>query len=106
MTEGEMRTRFVKTPEELAQYMKALERGQFLETRRLSATFETDPEVIAELLPPPLQPTDRAWVDVSIGQTRRANCGPYDGGFVNVHCQHDGIRGSYSVAMAMNADSA
>ena len=38
--------------------------------RRLTAIYETDPEVVAAVLPPPLEPTDRPLVRVSVASRR------------------------------------
>jgi acetoacetate decarboxylase len=105
--ETAMRTRFVKTPEQLAAYRAAMEHGDFEDNLALGIAFETDPDVIAELLPPPLRPTDKPRVTVSIAQTRRSNCvGPFDGGNVNLFCEYGGVQGTYCLAMPMSTDTA
>ena len=45
------RTRYVKTPEQIARLQRALAEPAFLRSRTLAVSFETDREVIAELLP-------------------------------------------------------
>ena len=58
--------RLVKTPEEIRKIQGLFARNQHISTRNLVVTFETSPDAIRALLPPPLEPMPEplgsAWV--------------------------------------------
>src|SRR5207247_7213761 len=60
--------RYVKTPEELR--LAAKFDPEFLPSslRQIRAVYETDPELIAAVLPPPLAPGSRPEIGVTISQ--------------------------------------
>lgn len=49
-------TRYVKDPDAIRKLQDALATPAFLDILTLAVTFETDPDVVRELLPPPLLP--------------------------------------------------
>lgn len=102
-----MKTRFVKGPNEVRRLQQAYAAPAFLDTRTLAITFETDPEVVAEILPPPLTPADAPLVSVSVSEIGQSNCvGPFNGAAVNVACRYDGREGLYCLTMPMSTDTA
>ena len=102
-----MMTRFVKDPGQVRRLQQAFAAPAFLDMRTLAVTFESDPAVIAELLPPPLLPGETPRVSVSISEIGRSNCvGPFDAAAVNVACQFDGREGVYCLSMPMSTDTA
>jgi acetoacetate decarboxylase len=73
----------------------------------LVATYESDPEAVASVLPPPLvapsQPLVRvtvATVDVGRGY------GVFGAGTFAVHCRHDEVDGDYALVMPMTTEQA
>lgn len=102
-----MNTRFVKSPDEVRRLQQAYAAPAFLDMRTLAATFETDPAVVAELLPPPLAPAAEPRVTVSISEIARSNCvGPFNAAAVNVACRFEGREGVYCLSMPMSTDTA
>ena len=102
-----MKTRFVKSPDEVRRLQQAYAAPAFLDMRTLAVTFETDPAVIAGLLPPPLLPAAEPRVTVSISEIARSNCvGPFDAAAVNVACRFEGREGAYCLSMPMSTDTA
>jgi acetoacetate decarboxylase len=71
----------------------------------LTATYETDPDVVAAVLPPPLQPTDTPLVRVSVA---RVDLGegrpPFGAGTFAVQARHEGQIGNYPLVMPMTTE--
>ncbi len=102
-----MRTRYVKSPAQVAELQEIYATPAFLQSRSLSMTFLTDPEVVRELLPPPLQPADEPRVSVAVYTIGSSNCvGPFDGASINLACKYEGKDGLYCVTMPMSTDTA
>jgi acetoacetate decarboxylase len=93
-----------RTPEELLnREVKATSVGAW--STSLTASYETDPDVVAAVLPPPLEPTDRPLVRVSVA---RVDLGrgypPFGAGTVAVQARHDGTIGNYPLVMPMTTE--
>lgn len=102
-----MRTRYVKSPDEIRRLQDAYAEPAFLDSRSISATFLTDPEVIRELLPPPLQPAADPRVSVAVYEIGRSNCvGAFNGASINIACRYNGEDGLYCLTMPMSTDTA
>ncbi|MGE5597608.1 MAG: acetoacetate decarboxylase family protein [Hyphomicrobiales bacterium] len=102
-----MRTRYVKDRSQVRQLQDIYATPAFLESRAVSTSFLTDPEVVAELLPPPLAPAAEPRVYVSVYTIGRSNCvGPFDGASVNIACTYQGEPGMYCLTMPMSTDVA
>ena len=102
-----MKTRFVKEPAEVRRILSVVAAPSFRGIRSLNVTFETDPAVAAELLPPPLAPASEALVMVSIYDVAQSNCvGPFRGASVDLACRFEGQEGLYCLAMPMSTDTA
>ncbi len=100
-------TRYVKDPAAVRALQDAFASPAFLDIRTLAVTIETDPEVIRELLPPPLQPAAKPQISLSVSDIGRSNCvGPFLGANVNIACTYDGAEGVYCLAMPMSTDTA
>ncbi|MEZ5372611.1 MAG: acetoacetate decarboxylase family protein [Microthrixaceae bacterium] len=73
----------------------------------LTATFLTDPEVVAAVLPPPLEPPDEPTVKVSIS---RVDLGgdrpPFGAGTFAVAARHGDTEGFYPLLMPMTSEQA
>lgn len=70
----------------------------------LSVEFLTDESVVAEVLPPPLEPTDTPAVRAMVGRWESNCVGDFSGGSIYVSARHEGIEGEYVLAMYMNSD--
>jgi acetoacetate decarboxylase len=101
------RTRFIRTLEQIREAEAAYVAPTFTDIRSLAVTFDTDPEVLAELIPAPLAPGERPTVSVAIGNVRRSNCvGPFMSCVVNLPCTYQGAPGVYALTMPMSTDTA
>lgn len=95
---------FVKRPEEIARIERALTFPRFVGGQMLSVEFLTDESVVAEVLPPPLEPTGTPAVRAMVGRWQSNCVGDFFGGSIYVAAQHDGIEGEYVLAMYMSGD--
>lgn len=95
---------FVKRPEEIARIERALSFPRFVGGQMLSVEFLTDESVVAEVLPPPLEPTATPAVRAMVGRWQSNCVGDFFGGSIYVAAQHDGIEGEYVLAMYMSGD--
>jgi acetoacetate decarboxylase len=101
-----MRTRFVKSPDEIKHFQAVYASPSFYDIHSLSIGFETDPDVVAEVLPPPLSVHD-ARATVSVSEIRRSDCvGPFFGAALNLSCSYEGEPGIYCLTMPMSTDTA
>lgn len=96
-------TRYVKATADVGRVQDVLAAPSFLDIRTLSLTFESDSAVIAELLPPPLEPAAAPQATVSVSEIRRSNCvGPFNGAAINLACRYNGEEGLYFLTMPMS----
>jgi len=99
---------FVKTGDELmatAQGRDGL--YEFYDAEMLFVMWETKPEIIKRLLPPPLKPTDRPLATAFVAHYPKTNFGPfYYEGALFISAQFDGVAGSYCLAMPVTRDMA
>jgi acetoacetate decarboxylase len=71
----------------------------------LVAVYETDPEVVAAVLPPPLTPLDEPLVRVTIATVDVGRGYPVFGaGTVAVLCRHEQVEGDYALVMPMTTE--
>jgi acetoacetate decarboxylase len=95
---------FVKDAEEITRIEHALAYPRFVGGQMLSVEFLTDESVVAELLPPPLEPSDAPAVRAMVGRWQSNCVGDFYGGSVYVAARHEGIEGEYVLAMYMDGD--
>lgn len=99
---------FVKTRDEI----KATARGkdglyEFYDAEALFVMWDTKPEIIKRLLPPPLKPADRPLVTAFVAHYPKTNFGPfYYEGALFVRAQFDGVAGNYCLGMPVTGDIA
>lgn len=94
---------FVKTKDEMAQYYKLAIR-QFPGAKMIGILYQTDPQIIERLLPPPLEPADEAWALSYIAEFPDTNLGPgYKEGALFIRCQYKGEIGNYCLSMPLEA---
>lgn len=99
--------RLVRTPEDMRDLQAVLEAPQFLDGRYFTVWFETDPEALRALLPPPLEPTDRAVGNAWVGEVRASNCvGGFLGAALYLRARYKDIVGSYCLHMPMSTAEA
>ena len=71
----------------------------------LNAVYETDPEVIAAVLPPPLEPTDEPLARITIATVDLDRGLPtFGAGTFAVRAQHEGTVGDYPLLMPMTTE--
>ena len=95
---------FVKRPEEITRIEHALSFPRFVGGQMLSVEFLTDESVVAEVLPPPLEPADAPAVRAMVGRWQSNCVGDFHGGSIYVSARHDGVEGEYVLAMYMSGD--
>jgi acetoacetate decarboxylase len=102
--------RYVKTPAELEAAAKL--NPEFLpnSSRQVRAVYETDPEMVAAILPPPLEPTSRPEVGVTISHVSMHLAPGFDvdigAAVFGVRTTYEGVEGLYMVTMPMTTESA
>jgi acetoacetate decarboxylase len=102
-----MKTRWLRPPEELPDLQARLAAPRFLDSSVLSVTFETDPALIAALLPHPLEHDGSGIATVFVGRWGRSNCvGPFAGGALNLRANYGTLSGVYCLTMPMSTDAA
>jgi len=96
---------FVKTLAELDGYFERAVRV-FPGARMLGILYETEPEVIKRLLPPPLEPAAEPWALCYIADFPETNLGPaYQEGAIFIRCQYEGETGNYCLSMPLNDEA-
>jgi acetoacetate decarboxylase len=99
---------FVKTRDEL----KATARSkggvyEFYDAEMLVVMWETRPEIIKRLLPPPLVPADRPLATAFVAHYPKTNFGPsYYESALFARAQFGGVPGNYCLAMPVTNDMA
>src|ERR1051325_10431598 len=102
--------RYVKSADELRLAEKF--NPEFLpsSTRQIRAIYETDPEIVAAVLPPPLAPTARPEVGVTISQVAVHLAPGFDvdigAAIFGVRAVYEGVEGLYMITMPMSTEGA
>lgn len=93
---------FVRTKEEMDNYYSLAVR-QFPGAQMIGLLYETDPVVIARLLPPPLEPAAEPWALCYISNFPDTNLGPgYRECAIFIRCQYKGEVGNYCLSMPLD----
>jgi acetoacetate decarboxylase len=96
---------FVKSLEELLANRK--ETADFYDARMLTVFWETKPEVIAKLLPAPLQPAENPLAMAFVADYPRTNFDvTYQESALFISAVYDGEEGSYCLSMPVTNDMA
>lgn len=99
--------RFVKTLDEIRSIQGIYAKCQFLGTKNLSVTFETTPEAVGTLLPPPLEPTPEPLGSAWVGEVSHSNAvGPFMGAALYLRARYRDIVGNYCVTMPLSTPEA
>ena len=94
---------FTKTAKELAGYYE-LKARKFPGAKIMGVVFETRPEIVERLLPPPLEPTGANNALMFIGQYPETNLGPgYREAALFLGCQYKGESGNYCLSMPIDS---
>jgi acetoacetate decarboxylase len=98
---------WIKNAEQINKIEERLRAPIFADARWLAMQYLTRPEIVREVLPPPLEPADEPLVTVGIGTLGRSNCvGAFDGGMMCVRARYKDIEADYCLAMPMSTDVA
>jgi len=102
MTKG-----WVKSPEQISKIEERLAAPAFLQGKMMSVRFLTRPEIVREVLPPPLEPARQPLVTISVCTFGASNCvGEFAGGVIDVLARYKGIEANHCLAMPMSTDVA
>ena len=95
---------FVKTKEELDKYYNLGVR-QFKGAKMMGVMFQTHPEIVQRLLPPPLKPAEMPGGLIFIAQYPRTNLGPgYREAALYLNCSYEGEQGTYCLSMPIDSE--
>lgn len=72
----------------------------------ITAIYETDPEVIAAVLPPPLEPPAEPRVRATITKVEMPGGYVFGAGYFAVRARHEGTDGEYPLLMPMTTEQA
>jgi acetoacetate decarboxylase len=97
---------FVKTAAEVARIEAAIGAPRFGGAQMLSVEFLVDPDYIAEVLPPPLEPVAEPRMRAMVGRFGSNCVGDFEGGCVYLTCAHEGLEGEYNLFQYMDTDQA
>jgi acetoacetate decarboxylase len=98
---------WVKSQEQIKKIEDTLAAPAFLDGKFLTVTYLTRPEIVREVLPPPLEPGSEPLVSVGVGTFGRSNCvGAFAGGTMFVRARYQDLEGDYCLAMPMSTDVA
>jgi acetoacetate decarboxylase len=98
---------WVKTPEQIRKIEERLAAPAFLQGKMMSVSFLTRPEIVRQVLPPPLEPAGQPLVTVSVCTFGSSNCvGEFAGGVVDVLARYKDIEANHCLAMPMSTDVA
>jgi len=96
---------FVKSFEEIMANMRAT--ADFYDARMLTVFWETKPEIIASLLPPPLEPAAQPVVTAFVADYPATNFDAvYKESALFIRAMHNGEEGAYCLAMPVTSDMA
>jgi len=96
---------FVKTMEELSKMIKI--NAEFYDAEVLTVYFETKPDVVERLLPPPLKPADLPVGAAFVANYPKTNFGvEYSESALFLLAKHNGEEGAFCLAMPVTNDIA
>jgi acetoacetate decarboxylase len=70
----------------------------------VTAVYETDPAIIAAILPPPLEPGPAPLVRVTITKVEMPGLPPFGAGWIGVQARHGDRVGEYPILMPMTTE--
>lgn len=88
-------------------FMSSRESADFYDAEMLTVWWETKPEIIKKLLPPPLKPLDAPIAYAFVAHYPKTNFGvTYNEGALFLTCEFEGVKGGYCLAMPVSNDMA
>lgn len=88
-------------------FMSSRESADFYDAEMLVVYWETKPEIIEKLLPPPLKPVESPTVYAFVADYPKTNFGAvYKEAAVFLSCEYEDIEGGYCLAMPVTDDMA
>ena len=95
---------FVKTKEELEKYYNLGVR-KFVGAKMAGVMFQTKPEIVESLLPPPLEPADMPGGLIFIAEYPKTNLGPgYRESAIYLNCRYGEETGTYCLSMPITSE--
>jgi len=73
-------------------------------SQAVTAAYETEPEIIAAVLPPPLEPGDRPLVRITITRVEMPGLPIFGAGWIGVQARHEDRLGEYPIFMPMTTE--
>jgi acetoacetate decarboxylase len=70
----------------------------------LVATYLTDPDIIASVLPPPIEPGEEPLVKITVATVEIAGYPKFGAGSFSVRARHEGTNGFYALFMPMTTE--
>jgi acetoacetate decarboxylase len=70
----------------------------------VTAVYETDPDIVAAVLPPPLQPGPEPLVRVTITRVEMPGLPVFGAGWIGVQARHEDRLGEYPILMPMTTE--
>ena len=70
----------------------------------VTAVYETDPEIIAAILPPPLEPGPEPLVRITITRVEMPGLPVFGAGWIGVQARHEDRLGEYPILMPMTTE--
>ncbi|MFQ5472899.1 MAG: acetoacetate decarboxylase family protein [Dehalococcoidia bacterium] len=99
--------RYVKTTDEIRAIQSVFTRSHNIDVRTLAVSFETTPEAIAALLPPPLEPTPEALGMAWVSDLGTSTCvGPYQSAALFLRARYQNTIGNYCLSMSVSIPEA
>lgn len=100
--------RFAKAdPERTKRFLLHFRRPGYFGANAIVVQYETDPDVVAECVPPPLKPLSPATAFACVwDMPASTNIGPFQGGALYLAAEYKGRVGGYCLAMPMSTDAA
>lgn len=102
-----MKSKYTKSEKEIKDFLAIYTNPKFLDCTAVTFLYETKPEAIAAILPPPLEPAGPPVVTAQSVSVGRSNCASsFNGTGVWVPCKYKDIMGAHCVHMVMDTDQA
>ncbi len=100
------RVRYAASAEEIVEQEPARTEVADAWALSLLASYETDPEIVAAVLPRPLEPTGEPRVSLNVSQVEMATGAKFGAANVTVAARHGDKLGEYALAMPMSSEAA
>ena len=94
--------RYAARPEQVNQEIKAMKADIWSEA--VTAVYETDPEIVAAVLPPPLEPGPEPLVRITITRVEMPGLPVFGAGWIGVQARHGDRLGEYPILMPMTTE--